>query len=91
MSAKRLGKKEKKSYRKYKETGGNEDKISCTRNRTVATRTFRIAKRASWRKYVSGLNTGAKNAEIWKTVNKIRGKISREFNIMRRENETITK
>ena len=89
MSAKRFGKKE-KSYRNYKETGDNEDKIAWKRNRTVSTRIFRIAKQTSWREYVCGLNTGAKSAEIWKTVNKRRGKNSREFNIMRRRNEMIT-
>ena len=71
-----------KSYRRYKESGRVEDKILWKKNRAKATRAFRQAKKESWRAYVSSLNSGAKTRELWRTVNKLRGKGTREITIL---------
>ena len=72
-----------KSYRKYKATGNISDKIEWKKNRAIATKTFREAKQESWRDYVSTLNVGTMSGEVWKTINKIRGRNTREKLILR--------
>ena len=72
-----------RSYRVYKRTGLVNDKITWKRNRAIATRTFRKAKQESWREYVSTLNVGTSSREIWKAVNKIRGRNTREIHMLK--------
>ena len=79
MNAKKSG----GQKRRAKATGNISDKIEWKKNRAIATKTFREAKQESWRDYVSTLNVGTMSSEVWKTINKIRGRNTREMLILR--------
>ena len=51
--------------------------ISLRRHNAICRKTFKEAKRASWKNYVTSLNADTNLNEIWKKVNKIRGKFTR--------------
>ena len=74
-------------YRKYKNTNALSDKIQWKRSRAITTRTFRSARQESRKEYVETLREGTRTTEVWKIINKIRGRNIREINILKHNNE----
>jgi len=69
-------------YRRFKRSGDVADKVAWKRARAVATQTFREEKKASWTEFVSKVNINTPISEVWKTVNKIRGRPERKLHIL---------
>ena len=64
----------KRSLRRYQRTRLMIDKISYNRARAIAQMTNLLARKESWRKYVSSLNSDTPLNKIWKRVNKMKNK-----------------
>ena len=64
----------KQALRRYQRTGLVCDKISLNRATAIAKRTKNVAKRDSWQRYVSSLNSKTPMTKIWERIRKINGK-----------------
>ena len=65
--------------------------IALRKHNAICRRTFKEAKKTSWTSYVSSINEDANLNEIWKKINKIRGKFSRHPPpLLKKEDNSLT-
>lgn len=64
----------KRALRRYQRTRLLIDKIAYNRTRAIAQMTYKTARRESWRKYVSSLNSTTPLNKVWKRVNRMKNK-----------------
>lgn len=58
---------------RYKRNKTLENKVEFSRLKAEAQRTVKSAKKASWRQYLSSINTSTPLSEVWRKVQKISG------------------
>ena len=63
-----------KAFRAFYREPSLANKISFNRAKSRARRCFKQAKKASWRSFVSQLNSRTPSAKVWKAIRKIGGK-----------------
>ena len=63
----------KRAYRAFDRHSTTENLIAFRKARALARRTIQDAKRASWRRYVSGLNQFTPVAQVWSQLRRISG------------------
>ena len=83
-------KERKRSYRRWKTTGADNDMISWKLARAVATRTFKLAKQDEFRKCVSGMRVSTPAQQIYKKLRKIRGREIRKISILQQHGRLYT-
>ena len=65
--------------------------IACRRLNALCRYTFKNAKRDSWMKYISSINANTKPGQIWKRINKIKGKYNTQPKpLLRKQNDSLT-
>ena len=81
----------KRAQRTLHRNYSNTNAIAVRRLNALCRRTFKKAKKESWIRYVSTINVNTTLSEIWKKINKIRGKFSTHPPpLLRDEDGTLT-
>ena len=78
-------------FRRYLRTHYEADRIAYLRACAKRKRTIKKAKRASWNKYVSNINTKTPSKDIWDKIRKLQGKyVPSPLPIIRDDNRLVS-
>ena len=70
-----------KIYKKWKNSGRNEDRISWKRARAIATRTFEQSKQQDMQQYLESMKVNTPPAKIYEKLRKMRDRPPRRINV----------
>ena len=68
----------KRAERAFKRNRSTSNLIAFKRTQAVCRRTFKEARKSAWRKYISTININTNMSQIWKKIQKMRGKYSKQ-------------